>query len=116
MIKPRDPRELVIDLLPRSTCAVQVAAVIADDYGIFSWSWNNSGRDGLGEHAEAAAIRRANKNRLQTSSIYVASLRRRGNKVIGSRPCDKCLEKIRSWDLYVVWYRQASGRWELLSP
>lgn len=33
----RDPRELVVDLLPRSSCAVQVAAVITDRHGIFSW-------------------------------------------------------------------------------
>ena len=56
MLKPRDPRELAIDLLPRSTCAVQVAAVLADANGIFGWGWNSAG-SGFGEHAEAAAFR-----------------------------------------------------------
>ena len=65
MIKPADPRQLAVDLLPRSTCLVQVAAVIADKRGIFSWGWNSSGVTGYGEHAEAAAIRRANKRRLR---------------------------------------------------
>ena len=37
MILPSDPRRLAVDLLPRSRCAVQVAAVIADSFGIFSW-------------------------------------------------------------------------------
>ena len=37
MILPADPRRLAVDLLPRSRCAVQVAAVIADGFGIFSW-------------------------------------------------------------------------------
>jgi pyrimidine deaminase RibD-like protein len=112
MIKPRDPRELVIDLLPRSICSVQVAAVLADSFGIFSWGWNSVG-SGTGEHAEAAAVRRANKRRLEGATLYVASRRKRNSKTINSKPCDECSLIIRSWNLKVV-YRDADGTWRRL--
>lgn len=102
MIKPRDPMELAIDLLPRSICSVQVAAVISDDTGIFSWGWNSVG-NGFGEHAEAAAIRRANKKRIRGATIYVASQRARNEKVICSKPCPDCQGKINNWGLKVVY-------------
>ena len=109
MIKPRDPRELVVDLLPRSICSVQVAAVLADRYGIFSWGWNSVGK-GEGEHAEAAVIRRANKRRLNGSTLYVASQRRRNEKTIMSAPCVACHELITNWDMKIT-YRDQNGDW-----
>lgn len=109
MIKPRDPRELTEDLLPRSACAVQVAAVIADKHGIFSWGWNSVGQ-GLGQHAEAHAIQRANKRRLEGATVYVASRRRRNKKAVMSRPCEACAMLIAKWDMRVV-YREANGEW-----
>lgn len=109
MIKPNDPRALVIDLLPRSICSVQVAAVICDSSRrILSWGWNSVG-SGLGIHAEAHAIQRANKDRLWFGTIYVASLRR--GKPILSKPCDKCQELIANWEMDVV-YRDSSGHWQ----
>lgn len=113
MIKPSDPRKLAIDLLPRSICSVQVAAVIADDSGIFSWGWNSVG-SGLGEHAEAAAIRRAgNRDRLEYSTIYVASQRNRNDKTVLSKPCEDCMQRIKAAGIYLVYYRLANGRWEV---
>ena len=112
MIKPSDPRKLAVDLLPRSICSVQVAAVIADDSGIFSWGWNSVG-SGLGEHAEAAAIRRANKDRLETATIYVAAQRNRNGKIVLSKPCEDCAKRLRAAGIYLVYYRLASGRWEV---
>ena len=109
MFKPRDPKELVIDLIPRSVCSVQVAAVIVDPYGIHSWGWNSVGT-GFGEHAEAAAIRRANKKRLKGSTIYVASVRNRNNKAINSKPCPDCSRLILKWGLTVI-YRDADNHW-----
>ena len=102
MVKPSDPRQLAIDLLPRSVCAIQVASAIADRKGrIVSWAWNSSGRDGFGEHAEAAAIRRANKNRLEGTTIYVAA--KRGG-VITARPCSNCQRALRGYGLrWMVW-------------
>jgi deoxycytidylate deaminase len=113
VIKPNDPRQLAIDLLPRSQCNVQVAAVLADDYGIFAWGWNSPG-NGFGEHAEAAAIRRANKKRLTTSSIYVASQRKSHGKSVISKPCEACMKKIRNRNIYLIWYRDADGRWKVM--
>lgn len=112
MFKPNDPRQLVIDLLPRSICSVQVAAVIADSHGILSWGWNNVG-EGYGQHAENHAIWRANKRRLAgAATIYVASRRMRGfgPKAINSRPCEECMKLIGKYDLDVV-FRAADGEW-----
>lgn len=107
MIKPDDPRELAIDLLPRSICAVQVAAVLADGHGIFAWGWNSVG-NGLGEHAEAAAIRRANKKRLKGATIYIASQRKRNKKAICSKPCPSCWGVIEATLIgKVVWREMA---------
>lgn len=109
MIKPSDPRQLVMDLLPRSVCAVKVAAVLADDHGIFSWGWNSAGQ-GFGEHAEAAAVRRSNKKRLEGATIYVAGVRDRNGRPVNSKPCPACERLVRKWDLTVV-YRGADGEW-----
>jgi cytidine deaminase len=110
MIKPDDPRQLAIALLSRSTCQVQVAAVITDRQGIFSWGWNSSGRDGFGEHAEAAAIRRANKKRLEGSTIYVAARRSR-KKCITAKPCVDCAGWIRGVRIKNIIYRDGYGNW-----
>lgn len=110
MNKPNDPRELATDLLPRSICTVQVAAVIADDHGIFGWGWNSVG-SGLGEHAEAAAIRRSSRGRLEYASIYIASQRQRNQKLLFSRPCDDCAKRIRKVGFRYVYYRDARGIW-----
>jgi deoxycytidylate deaminase len=91
---------------------VQVAAVIADDSGIFAWGWNSVG-DGLGLHAESHAIKRANKARLETATIYVASRRKRNEKIVLSKPCEDCANRIRAAGIYLVYYRLASGRWEV---
>ena len=111
MIKPSDPRELAIDLLPRSICSVQVAAVIADSHGIFAWGWNSAGT-GLGEHAEAAAIRRASKRRLKGATIYIASQRRRISKPICSKPCPECWGRVESAHARKVVWREANGVWQ----
>ena len=108
MIKPDDPRKLAIDLLDRSVCAVQVASVVADKYGIFSWGWNSSGRDGFGEHAEAAAIRRANKRRLEGATIYTAARRA---KQISAYPCLNCAMLIERWGINRVFYTTKTSDW-----
>lgn len=106
----RDPKELAIDLLPRSTCSVQVSAIIADRWGIFSWGTNHVGFDGYGRHAEIEAIRRANKRRLRGATIYVASQRNRNRKAVFSKPCPDCQRVIDSWGLDVV-YRERDDWW-----
>ena len=110
MIKPADPRQLAVDLLPRSTCSVQVSAVIADRHGIFSWGWNGVGT-GYGEHAEAAAIRRANKRRLRGSIIYVVARRQKSGNSIYTRPCDDCMALLRAYRVRMVIYREKDNYW-----
>jgi pyrimidine deaminase RibD-like protein len=110
MIKPPDPRTLVVDLIPRSICAVQVAAVIADSWGIVSWGWNHVG-SGFGLHAECHAIQRANKSRLKRgATLYVASVRRKHGRPIMSKPCQDCQTMIDAYNLYVT-YRDAHNIW-----
>jgi deoxycytidylate deaminase len=112
MLKPDDPRDLVLKLLSRSTCAVQVASVIADDHGVFSWGHNHVGFDGFGMHAECDALRRANKKRLQGSTIYIASVRKRSGNVLMSKPCVECQDLLRAWGIEAVW-RDKTGEWIL---
>jgi tRNA(Arg) A34 adenosine deaminase TadA len=109
VIKPDDPRRLAVDLLPRSTCHVRVAAVLADRHGIFGWGWNHTGFDGFGEHAEAAAIRRSNKRRLAEAALYVCAVRRKSGNVITAKPCEMCQKIIRQVGRVV--YRDYDGRW-----
>lgn len=109
MRKPADPRELAVDLLPRSICLVQVAAVLADDYGIFSWGWNSVG-EGLGEHAEHHCYKRANKQRIRGATLYVAA-RWKDGKVCKAKPCVRCGKIVKAYNLIVV-YRDGDGSWK----
>lgn len=104
-----DPKDLAVALLLRSACHVRVSAVIADPFGIHAWSWNSSGRDGLGEHAEAAAVRRSNRKRLPRSTIYIAADRRRNGKCVTAKPCEACQRVV---DVFAhVVYRGKDGIW-----
>lgn len=89
-----DPEKLAIYAMSRSKCSVMVGAVIKDRVGIISIGWNSVGK-GFGEHAEASAIRRANRKRLVGATIYVAASRGRNGKRLNSLPCEGCLRKIR---------------------
>lgn len=105
-----DPKELVVSLIKRSTCSVQVAAVIVDKWGVFSWGWNNMGPTGYGQHAEQHAMSRANVDRLAYSTIYVAAARKRNGKTVTAKPCEEC----QPWlDLYKmrIMYRDGDGKW-----
>lgn len=110
MIKPSDPKSLATDLLGRSICNVQVAAVVWDRHGIHAWGWNSSG-DGFGEHAEIAAIRRSNRDRLNGSSIAIAGRRKRNNKIVISFPCADCMKRLQKVGISVVWCQDDTGAW-----
>lgn len=116
MIKPGDPRTLALDLLSRSDCMVQVAAVIADKTGLLSWGWNSSGPDGFGLHAEAHAILRANKKRLAGSKIFVASRRKKSGNLLLSKPCPDCTRLLRAAGISAAIYiNDPSGTWQTLT-
>jgi deoxycytidylate deaminase len=116
MDKNKDPRELVVQLLKRSQCAVQVGAVIANDWGVHYWGWNSSGPTGYGQHAEAHAIERACKDRWMTvawdpeNRIYVAARRKRNGRIVTAKPCEECRKLIDKYRLRVV-YRDGNGVW-----
>lgn len=110
MQKPASARELAVDILDRSKCSVKVGAAIEDSTGILAWGWNSEGFDGFGMCAEQHAIRRANKRRLAGSTIYIASMRARNEKLVPSKPCTNCQKLINKWNLRVVW-RDNTGEW-----
>ncbi len=113
MIKPSDPRRLAEDLLARSTCSVQVAAVLVDDNGrIIAWGWNDMGPTGFGLHAESHCLHRANKTRIEGSTIYVAGQRKKSENPVLARPCDACMAKLISYKVSDVWYRDRDGTWK----
>lgn len=89
-----NPQELVVQLLKRSTCSVQVAACLADKQGVFSWGWNSSGPDGMGEHAEAMCLRRANPKRIPLATLYVAARRKKSGRSVVARPCKACAPSV----------------------
>lgn len=105
------PRQLAIDLSARSVCRVQVAAVVSDAHGILSWGWNNPGEDGLGQHAEAHAIQRANRKRLRGATITVAGFRRRNKKAVQNLPCEACAAMIQRAGIARVEYLD-KDRWQ----
>ncbi len=111
MIKPKDPRELAEAILTRSSCSVQVGAVLADRRGIFSWGWNSQGPDGFGMHAEHHCYLRANRERASSGVMFVASRRARNSKIVNSKPCEQC-QRLLSWaDIQTIWYRNGEGLW-----
>jgi len=119
MIKS-SPQQLALDLLDRSICSVQVAAVVFDNHGIFGWGWNSMGKDGYGEHAECSAIRRCNRNRLGGSSIVVVGRRKRNTRhgrlfkvphVVVTFPCTDCLRRLQKVGIQTVILQDKIGVW-----
>src|SRR3989338_9551886 len=84
----RDPRELAVVLLSRSSCGEQHAAVLSDDHGIFSWGWNHARSSG-GFHAEEHAVERANKARLRGAMLTIAGMREKNGNWLCARPCER---------------------------
>ena len=108
-LKNQNPTEIVVALLNRSICSVQVAAALVDNMGIYAWGWNHSGLNGLGMHAEAHCLRRANRSRFPESTLYVAAKRERNNKIVTARPCLMCQDLLTS--IGSVVYRDSAGNW-----
>lgn len=103
-------KDLAIDLLRRSECNVQMAAVLSDKVGIFAWGYNNSGPRGDGCHAEAHALTRANRKRLHGATITVAGVRRGRGRVL-SAPCEECAQLIAAAGLKTIEYHDKDGVW-----
>lgn len=109
-LKHQDPTEVVIALLDRSICSVQVSALLVDKWGIYSWGQNHVGFDGLGQHAERECLRKANPKRLSESTLYIAARRRRNGHIVTARPCAICQQLIRRVGRTI--YRDANGEWK----
>ena len=117
MKKDKIPTELAIDLSGRSTCNVRVGCVIVDTEGrVVAWGWNHEGSDGLGECAEAFAIKRANRKRLVGASIYVFGQWGHSGNWVNAIPCMNCMALIRKYDLHYVYHSTKEGKWAHLTP
>jgi tRNA(Arg) A34 adenosine deaminase TadA len=113
MYKPKDPRELAVAMISRSTCAVQVGACIGDRTGVFAWGCNHVGFDGLGCHAELECLRRANRGRLAGATMWVAARRRRNGRTVTGKPCAACKSFLHGCRVKEVIYRDREG-WKSL--
>jgi|SRR3989344_335092 len=108
------PKELAKDLLLRSDhYTFQLGAVIVDVRGrIISWGWNTCNR-GIGSrlsgHAEALAIRRANRKRLKGASIFVAGRARNTGSSITAKPCKNCQKILQHFGIVDVYFTTKSG-------
>jgi len=90
-----------------------VAAVIVDTRGrIMSWGWNGQGSDGLGLCAERMAIKRANKDRLFGSVVFVAGKWRKSGKFVSAKPCEKCQRVLTNRGM-IYMDRDEQGRWQV---
>lgn len=114
MKKYFSPRELTFDLLDRSNCKVQVAAVLSDNYGIFAWGWNSGPRNHTqikGIHAEQMAISRANPKRLKGATLTVAARRKKSQSQILARPCEKCTPLVKKYNIRTIEYTTPDKTW-----
>lgn len=107
----KDPREIAIQVMKRSTCSVQVGAVLVDKHGAYAWGWNHEG-SGFGEHAEVMALKRANYKRVPGSVLWVAARRRKSGNVVSARPCAACWPAARI--CAYTCFRAKDGTWETL--
>lgn len=109
------PKQLAVDLCARSSCQYKMAAVLHDKTGIFAWGWNSSGPDGMGQHAEDMALRRANRRRLEGATMTVAGIKPSGRGKVLSAPCSACMKLIMASGLKKVVYFQpqndTNGGW-----
>lgn len=109
-VKGENPKDVVTKLLKRSTCRVQVAAVLSDKKGVFAWGINHMGSDGFGEHAEINCLKRANPKRVPGAVMWVAARREKSKNPVIARPCPACWPIARQC-LYVI-YRDKDGEWK----
>lgn len=107
MKKDCTPLELAEIISRRSTCKVQVGAVLFDGHGIFAWGWNSAGPHGLGLCAERHALSRANRKRLKGAGVAVFG--RRKKAILLSFPCPKCWAALKAAGVKTVWLLPLAG-------
>lgn len=66
-----------------------------------------------GVHAELDAICKLTEKQIRGSTLYVAGWSRANNLIL-SKPCPKCQEYIKKFDLKAVYYSTPDGEYERL--
>lgn len=83
----------------------QIGAILTDQRDrIFSWGWAHPHNGKSSIHAEEHAIRRANPARLRGSTVIVAGYRVGTDRLICSRPCIRCHQRLQSVGVRKVIY------------
>lgn len=110
-------RKLAEVIAGRSTRNVTVGVVIVDPQDrVISVGWNHEGPQGMGECAEAFAIKRANRKRLVGASIYVFGQWRHSSNWVTAIPCSRCMALIRKHGLRCIYHSTKDGKWARLTP
>ena len=109
MARNKDPKELVIKLLKRSSCAVQTAAVLTTNGIVTATGWNHSGCTGFGCHAEEMLFKRANLKHIPKSVLYVAAKRKKSGSSVMAKPCAFCHSFAKNC-AYII-YRDKRNEW-----
>ncbi len=108
--KGKSPVKIVTGLLNRSTCNVQVAAILTDSKGrVVATGWNHAGPDGFGEHAEIHCLKRANPDRVGKAVLWVIARRRKSGNPVTAKPCAACTPAVK--ECLGVVYRHKDGLW-----
>ena len=109
----RDPRELVLALTKRADFKFQVACVIADKQGVFSWGWAHSlVNKYTSMHAEIHALSRANRERVKGAIMYVAATPRGQDRFVLAFPCDNCRLYLNNYQIRQVIFTTPSQTWK----
>lgn len=66
-----------------------------------------------GVHAELNALCRLSEKQIRGSTLYVAGWSKANNLIL-SKPCPKCQEYIKKFDLKAVYYATPNGEYEKL--
>lgn len=114
-IKDRSAQEILESLLDRSTCHVQVSALLMDRKNrVVSYGWNSAGPTGMGLHAEIHCLQRANPKRVADSILYVMARRRKSGNPVTAHPCAACAPAVRECE--ACSYRDKDGLWKGYHP
>ena len=106
----KSPKTICVDLLHRSPCRVQMAAVLVDQQQrVYSWGWNNNY-----QHAEVHAIKRANPKRVSGSTLYLAGRRAKSGNWVYAFPCSsKCYKFVLRWGVTRLVSLGKDGVWTI---
>ena len=107
----QSPKDAALYYMKRSTCAVQVGAVLWDKRGFVAAGWNHMGDSGFGEHAETACLKRTPHKKAVGAVMWVVARRKKSKNPVNSSPCAFCWSLLKNCKY--VCYRAKDGTWKV---